>query len=391
MYTVTQERSVRAPVSTARARFRRLLTALRLFERGGYAVGPVGWTRTDVGPWRPVALGGSGRPRSITLLPVGHEDELRAFCNLIARRMPGPGELSWALSRFEMGCERLAPFEAVSDYLLGLRALLEPEGPGSGRLAGRLAAICAKPEDRAPLAERVAHAISLERAVIAGLAPAQTGVASLVDELAEHLRALLRDALCGHLDDDLRAVADGLLAEAAEDRAGGCSGGLRPARLTPTAPHSAPATEPGVFCRQAQHVSPGALTKSEGARSQQRAGHGPLVLSAGLAGRRLAAAQGAPRRTAAADLALCSATMPHPPVDRAQRPSGLPEPAPDRRRRLRGAVPPRHRGGSGHVAVRQGRDGVPVEPAVAPLRGVPGGLPRGDELSAGAAGVTAFR
>jgi hypothetical protein len=61
----------------------------------------------------------------------------------------------------------------------------------------------------------VAHAISLERAVIAGLAPAEPGVSALVDELAEHLRALLRDVLCGHLDPDLRALADELLAEAA--------------------------------------------------------------------------------------------------------------------------------------------------------------------------------
>jgi hypothetical protein len=29
-----------------------------------------------------------------------------------------------------------------------------------------------------------------------------------------HLRALLRDVLCGHLDSDLRSVADRLLAEA---------------------------------------------------------------------------------------------------------------------------------------------------------------------------------
>ena len=48
-----------------------------------------------------------------------------------------------------MGCERLAPFEALTDYLLALRALLEPEGPASGRLAQRLAVICGRPEDHA--------------------------------------------------------------------------------------------------------------------------------------------------------------------------------------------------------------------------------------------------
>jgi hypothetical protein len=213
--TSAQERAV----LLARARFRRVLTALRLFERGGYALGPVAWTRTDNGAWRPVAFGSSGRPRLLTLIRANQEDELRAFCNLIARRAPTGGEVAWALARFEMGCERLAPFEALTDYLLALRALLEPEGPGSGRLAQRLAVLCAQPAAQAALAERTAHAISLERAVISGLAPGDTDpghpVDALVGEIAEHLRALLRDVLCGHLDADLRGVADDLLAEAA--------------------------------------------------------------------------------------------------------------------------------------------------------------------------------
>jgi hypothetical protein len=213
--TVAQERSLRAPVSLARTRFRRVLTALRLFERGGYALGPIAWTRTDSSTWRAVALGGSGRPRLVTLIDAAQEDELRAFCNLIARRVPSGGELAWALARFEMGCERLAPFEALTDYLLAARALLEPEGPASGRLAQRLAVICGRPEERAALAERTAHAISLERAAICGLAPAEPGADALVDELAEHLRAMLRDVVCGHLDADLCSVADELLGEAA--------------------------------------------------------------------------------------------------------------------------------------------------------------------------------
>jgi hypothetical protein len=211
--TAAHERMTAAPVSMARARFRRTLTALRLFEPGGYALGPVAWARIDAGAWRSVALGGSGRPGLPRLITAEQEDELRAFCSLVARRTPRSGEIAWALARFEMGCERLAPFEALTDYLLALRALLEPEGPASGRLAGRLAAICARPEDRAAVAERIAHAISLERAVIGGLAPAHPGVDGLVDELAQHLRALLRDVLCGHLDSDLCAVADELLAQ----------------------------------------------------------------------------------------------------------------------------------------------------------------------------------
>jgi hypothetical protein len=212
--TASGDRQVSSPVSSARARFRRILTALRLFDRGGYALGPLAWTRTDGGPWRAVPLGESGRPRLLTLISAEQEDELRAFCNLVARRAPAAGEVAWALGRFEMGCERLAPFEGLTDYLVALRALLEPEGPSSGRLAGRLAAICAKPEDRTAMAERTARAISLERAVISGVAPAEPGADALIDELAENLRALLRDVLCGHLDPDLCAVADELVSEA---------------------------------------------------------------------------------------------------------------------------------------------------------------------------------
>jgi hypothetical protein len=215
MLSVTQGPSGQPPVSLARTRFRRLLTALRLFERGGYALGPLAWTRTDTGPWRPVPFGGGGRPRLLTMIGSQHEDELRAFCNLVARRTPSSGELVWALARFEMGCERFAPFEALTDYLVALRALLEPEGPASGRLAQRLAVICARTEDRAELAERLAQAVTLERSVIAGVASAQPGSDRLVDELCEHLRALLRDALCGYLRPDLVGVADELLAQAA--------------------------------------------------------------------------------------------------------------------------------------------------------------------------------
>lgn len=225
---VAHDRLEQPSVAFARGRFRRLLTALRLYERGSYAIAPLGYSRIDDGVWKPVPLGYGGRPRRLTLVPVAAEDELRAFCNLISRRLPGRaggaapgGEVAWALGRFEMGAERVAPFEALTDYLLALRALLEPEGPSSGRLAQRLAVICAPPQQRATLAERTARAVELERAVIAGLAPDEPGVwvDDLVDDVAEHLRAILRDVLCGHLNADVCGVADELLAEAAAEPA----------------------------------------------------------------------------------------------------------------------------------------------------------------------------
>jgi hypothetical protein len=211
--TLTDDPAAPAPLAEAIVRFRRLLTALRLYDPLRVALGPVAWQRTGVGPWAAAGLGASGRASGVLVISEAAEDELRAFCNLIARRTPRSGELAWALRRFELGCERASAFEALTDHLLALRALLEPEGPQSGRLAGRVAALCATPEQRREITERVAHAASLERSIIAGLAPTDGGVEKLLGEVTGHLRALLRDVLCGHLDADLRSVADRLLAE----------------------------------------------------------------------------------------------------------------------------------------------------------------------------------
>jgi hypothetical protein len=204
-----------SPVAHARVRLRRLLSALRLYEAGGFAFGPLAWTRTGGGAWQPFALGTLGRqaPEPLVVAPT-QEDELRAFCSLVARRAPRHGEIAWALRRYEMACERGIPAEALTDHLLALRALLEPEGPNSGRLAGRVAALCATPEDRAALARRIAHVVELERPVIGGLS-VDPAIDELVAELAGHLRALLRDVLCGHLDAEVREIADAILAEAA--------------------------------------------------------------------------------------------------------------------------------------------------------------------------------
>ena len=197
----------------APARLRRLVRALRLYDAGAVGLAPVAWARLDAGAWQIVDLhGGSparnGRPLEVT---AQQEDELRAFVALTARRMPRGGELAWALRRFDLAFERLDAGEALTDLLLALRALLEPEGPASGLLADRLAALCAADEERDALAERIEHAIALERRIVAGLAPPASGVGEVVEELTEHLRALLGDALCGHLDSDLVKAAEELL------------------------------------------------------------------------------------------------------------------------------------------------------------------------------------
>jgi hypothetical protein len=209
--------------SDGREVLRDLLRALRLFGDGRVTLGALAWARTGgEDAWSAVALGTGGRPHGMLVVSPEQEDELRAFCSLVSRRAPHGNELAWALRRFELGCERAHPYEALTDHLLGLRALLEPEGPSSGLLAGRIAALCATPENRVKLTERMNKALELERAVIAGAELADlrsVAAVAIARDVADHLRALLRDVICGHLTPDLAPLADELLAGPAHDPA----------------------------------------------------------------------------------------------------------------------------------------------------------------------------
>jgi hypothetical protein len=210
----TEETDVLGALARGRAVLAELLRALRLFGDGRIALGRLAWVGLADGGWSARALPWGGRPHGMLVVGASQEDELRAFCSLVSRRTPREGELAWALARFEMGCERAEEHDALSDYLLALRALLEPEACDGGDgvlLAERLAALCAMPPEREALARRVAEALALERAAIEGTAGARAAGETLVRELAGHLRALLRDVICGHLDADLVGVAEDLI------------------------------------------------------------------------------------------------------------------------------------------------------------------------------------
>jgi hypothetical protein len=237
-----EDSDVVGALARGRAVLAELLRALRLFGDGRVTLGRLAWVRVGDGGWSARALGWGGRPHGMLVVSAAQEDELRAFCNLVSRRAPSEGELAWVLRRFELGCERASEHEALSDHLLALGALLVPEArSGESQqpdvrdadirdadirdgmlLAERLAALCALPPDRAALVRRVAQALELERAVIAGAAVEHAAGDALVRELANHLRALLRDVICGHLEPDLAALADELLEheESAEEMLG---------------------------------------------------------------------------------------------------------------------------------------------------------------------------
>jgi hypothetical protein len=206
-----QDERVDRLLDYGRELLRELLRALRLYGDGRIALGSMAWACAGEAPFAPMALDVSGRPQGVLVVRAEQEDELRAFCSLTARRVPREGPVAWALRRFELGCERSDELEGLSDHLLGLQALLEPERAAHGLLAARTAALCAPVESRQQVAARVLRALELERDAVRGQAAHGAGALELAREIAAHLRALLRDVICGHLESDLAVVADELL------------------------------------------------------------------------------------------------------------------------------------------------------------------------------------
>jgi hypothetical protein len=121
-----------------------------------------------------------------------------------------------------MGCERPRAAEALSDYLLALRALLDATSDaGEASLALRVAALCAEEGRRRTAQRRIEAAVALERFVMGGVGrPPAESPGDLVAEVEQHVRALLRDVLCGYLDPNLKALADDILLETLPDPTG---------------------------------------------------------------------------------------------------------------------------------------------------------------------------
>jgi hypothetical protein len=207
-----------ATPTRAREASRRLVTALRLHVAGAVpSAGPLVWLRASGSGWRAMAIGGTFASRGVATITPEDIPDLRTFVDLVARRLPQQGEVAWALRRWTLALDRDRPEETLSDLLLAGRALLEPEGPRSGRLAGRLAALCATGDERTALARRLARLALQEQEVVAGSRRIDRDLPDRVDELAECLRAVLRDCVVGHLRGDLVEIAEGILDGVADE------------------------------------------------------------------------------------------------------------------------------------------------------------------------------
>jgi len=187
-----------------------VITTLRLFKPGGVGLGPYAWARTPGDRWRRMATG-AAQPRAgeyrLTDTELG---DLAAIARTVDVGSTSVA-VSRAISRFEAGLERPALLEALSDYVLALRCLLDGGGSAEVGLSMRAAALCAEPSERASVRAEVERALALEESLMRGELPSSTeGTAPLevVAAFEERLRGLLRGAASERRGADLRVAAD---------------------------------------------------------------------------------------------------------------------------------------------------------------------------------------
>lgn len=187
---------------------RELISVMRLFRGGGVGLGPYAFAPTGEGCWRRIATGAPATRPGGYRLTEAEAGEMIAFAEALESRPDPDSALTWAVGRFEMGCERETALEGLSDHLLALRAVLEGHGPVGASLSLRAAALIAEEEelDRIEAGERVEQVLELERALMTGRSTERA--IELAAWAEESARGLLRRAALGELGTDLSATAD---------------------------------------------------------------------------------------------------------------------------------------------------------------------------------------
>jgi hypothetical protein len=199
-----------APAAAVADDLRRALRTLRLFRPGAVGLAAHGWARR-AGGWERFGTGAGRTRQGGYRLTGGEAAELEQFAKTLNERGACLPALAWATSRFELGAERASLIEALSDYLLAVRGLLEGGGPANTALSARVAALACMPTECEAGRLCVERALALERKLMSGARYRPGPDASpleVIAELEELLRRLLTGMATGELAGDLRAAAD---------------------------------------------------------------------------------------------------------------------------------------------------------------------------------------
>lgn len=206
-YLAVAEQCPGEGAETALQQLRELVSVMRMFKGGGIGLGPYAFAPTGEGCWRRIATGAPATRPGGYRLSEAEAAELTEFATALESRPDPDSALTWAVGRFEMGCERETALEGLSDHLLALRAVLEGHGPVGASLPLRAAALIEdEAMDRIEARERVEDVLELERAMMNGR-PMERAV-ELATWAEEGVRMLLREAALGELGNDLSTAAD---------------------------------------------------------------------------------------------------------------------------------------------------------------------------------------
>jgi hypothetical protein len=206
-YLAVAEQHAEGGADGALRQLRELISVMRLFKGGGIGLGPYAFAPTGEDCWRRIATGAPATRPGGYRLSEAETGELIELAGALEARPDPDNALSWAVGRFEMGCERESALDGLSDHLLALRAVLDGHGPVGASLSLRAAALIADDSlNRIEAGERIEGALELERASMNGR-PVE-GAMELAVWAEQGVRRLLLRAALGELGADLSATAD---------------------------------------------------------------------------------------------------------------------------------------------------------------------------------------
>jgi hypothetical protein len=206
-YLAVAEQAPKEGAEAALNQLRELISVMRLFKAGGIGLGPYAFAPTGEGCWRRISTGAPATRAGGYRLSEEEASGLIELASALEARPDPDGALTWAVGRFEMGCERESALDGLSDHLLALRAVLEGHGPVGASLPMRAAALISDDSvGRVDSRERVEDVLELERALMNGRS--LENAVRLSGWAEESVRRLLLQAALGELGDDLSATAD---------------------------------------------------------------------------------------------------------------------------------------------------------------------------------------
>jgi len=210
-FAMTDLESIEDGPRQAINRLNGLIRALRLYKEGSVGLGPFAFAPVGESNWRRIETAVSPpRPGSYFLI----ESEVTSLNELIvalAKESPAADRMEFAQKRFQYGCERENPVDALSDHLLAIRASLGGEGVIDAPLAARAAALITGNADDLRSRERVELALDLEQTLVNGEdltsigGESATYIAAWVEDSTRHI---LREAVLGHYGTNLNVAAE---------------------------------------------------------------------------------------------------------------------------------------------------------------------------------------